>query len=74
MRAMRPVIGSSVTRASLSDDEVYDLLQQARFLFMNRIVETELGEQIIRSMLIHIDLTQRAMVAMQEEAKGDPPS
>lgn len=55
----------------LTNDEVYDLLHQARIMFTARGVQTVEAQQIVALMLKDIDMIQMAFVLMQAKKAGE---
>jgi hypothetical protein len=55
----------------LTDDQVYELLQDIRLKLERRTVRTALGQSVISTALRHIDALQMAMVSIRD-AKDTP--
>ncbi|MFT4076850.1 MAG: hypothetical protein QM647_15095 [Asticcacaulis sp.] len=56
----------------LTDDQVYELLQEIRLKLERRTVSTKLGQSVIATALRDIDALQMAMVMIRDEATDTP--
>jgi len=58
---------------ALTDEQVYDLLHEARLLFLNKVVETPLGQDVLKIAIRQIDLLQRAMIGVMDDLRFPDP-
>jgi hypothetical protein len=56
----------------LSDEQVYELLQQCRHLIQGRTAATMLGYTALEQILRDIDVVQTAMIMMREATTDTP--
>lgn len=62
----------------LSDEDVYDLIHEAKALLLNKVVRTEKAWSVLTTAIQDLDLLQRALLIMtdppQTEFEPSPPS